>query len=67
MTDEMLLRIEEVVRRTGLGRTTIAAEIASGRLQSLRVGKARRVPIRALDAWIADRLAEESANADVAQ
>lgn len=47
----------------GLGRTTVYAEIASGRLRSFKVGKKRLVPAFALDEYIADRMAEQEAGA----
>jgi excisionase family DNA binding protein len=52
-------RPEEAGVKLGLGRTTVYAEIRSGRLRSFRVGKRRLVPASALITYIDDRLAEE--------
>ncbi len=53
MTDKLLLEVvPDCTERTGLGRTTLFAEIASGRLGSVRVGRRRLVPTDALMAYV---------------
>jgi len=39
----------------GLGRTTIYALIGSGDLPVIRVGKAVRIPMTALEKWVEER------------
>jgi hypothetical protein len=46
-----LLTIEEVMAWAKLGRTTINAELRSGRLVSVKICGRRRIPISALVAW----------------
>lgn len=54
-----LLRIApDVTHQTGLGRSTIYAEIAAGRLRAVRVGRAVRVRSDDLAAWIEARTTE---------
>jgi excisionase family DNA binding protein len=47
-----LLTIEDCMERTRLGRRTIHKLIASGELESILIGRARRIPEDALAAWI---------------
>ncbi|MFD8730754.1 helix-turn-helix domain-containing protein [Streptomyces sp. NPDC059611] len=49
------LTVEEADRRLGVGRTTMYALIASGEVQSVRIGRLRRVPANALAAYLASR------------
>ncbi|MFD7446672.1 helix-turn-helix domain-containing protein [Streptomyces sp. NPDC059909] len=55
----LLLTVEEAARRLGIGRTTCFALIASGELESVKVGSLRRIPSDALAAYVA-RLREVS-------
>jgi excisionase family DNA binding protein len=48
-----LLTVPEAARRLSLGRATTYQLVRRGELPSVRVGRAVRVPARALDAWIA--------------
>ena len=54
------LSIEETIRATGLGRTSIYKEIAEGRLKSYKIGRRRFVSPEALREW---RAAYEAAAA----
>lgn len=50
-----LLTVEEVGEAIGFKKSTIYELIASGRLESVKIGtRARRVPVEALDAFIED-------------
>jgi excisionase family DNA binding protein len=48
----LLLTVEEAARRLGIGRTTCFALIASGELESVKVGSLRRIPVDALVAYV---------------
>lgn len=51
--EPVLLRIHpDATRLTNLGRTTLYAEIAAGRLRAVRFGRAVRIRRDDLDAWI---------------
>lgn len=52
MDERILLRPEEVALRLGLSRSVIYEKLATGELESVKVGRARRIPVRALDAFI---------------
>lgn len=51
--DPILLTVAEAARRLRLGRTMVYELLASGALRSVRIGRARRVPIGALDEFVA--------------
>lgn len=46
------LRINEAVRLTGLGRSTLYRAMAAGRLRSLKVGKCRLFLLADLEAFL---------------
>lgn len=48
----LLLTPEEVARRLSIGRTLCYRLLTRGDIASLLIGKARRVPVSALDAYI---------------
>lgn len=58
--DTRLLTVEEAARRLSLGRTTIYALLKNGQITSVRVGRLRRIPAEALDAYTARLVAEQS-------
>lgn len=49
----LLLTVEEAARRLGIGRTMCFALIASGELESVKVGSLRRIPADALAVYVA--------------
>lgn len=53
MTDPELLKITEVARRLGVGRTTVYGLIRDGRMAFVKVGKDSRVPAGEVTAWVA--------------
>ncbi|TDB79023.1 helix-turn-helix domain-containing protein [Actinomadura sp. KC216] len=53
----VLLTVEEAARRLRIGRTTCFALIRTGELESIDVGRLRRVPADALPEYVARRRA----------
>jgi excisionase family DNA binding protein len=51
-TDVELLTPTEAARRLSLGRTRLYQLIGSGEIASVRVGKLRRIPARAVRAYV---------------
>jgi excisionase family DNA binding protein len=51
--DELLLTVEEAARRLWLGRTLVYRLISSGELESVTVGRLRRVPAECLTEYVA--------------
>jgi excisionase family DNA binding protein len=59
--EPILLRIHPYATRlTSLGRTTLYAEIAAGRLRSVKFGRAVRIRRDDLEAWIEKHATAES-------
>jgi excisionase family DNA binding protein len=51
--DKLLLTPIEAARALGIGRSKLYQLIQSGRLQSVLIGRSRRIPARALTNYIA--------------
>lgn len=49
----LLLTVEEAARRLGLGRTFVYRLISSGELESVKLGRLRRVPADCLPEYVA--------------
>lgn len=50
--DKLLLTPLEVAEVTGLGRTTVYQFISQGTIPAVKIGRAVRVPVADLKAWI---------------
>jgi excisionase family DNA binding protein len=63
--DVLMLTVEEAARRLGLGRTLVYQLISSGELESVTVGRLRRVPTECLGEYVKTlRKARSSTAAD---
>lgn len=63
--DDLLLTVEEAARRLRIGRTLVYQLISSGKLESVKVGRLRRVPAECLPAYVATlRRTRSSEDAD---
>lgn len=60
-SDQILLAPERAAEQLGVGRTTIYALIASGDLESVKIGRSRRIPVDALVAYV-ERLRTQGAS-----
>jgi excisionase family DNA binding protein len=60
--DELnLLTVEAAARRLSVGRTTMYALLKDGRINSVRIGRLRRIPAEALTAYTTHLIAERYA------
>jgi excisionase family DNA binding protein len=50
--DQLLVTPEEAARRLSVGRTTIYELMSSGELQSVNIGRCRRVPVSSLASFV---------------
>ena len=57
----LLLTVEVAAERLSISRTRMYALIKSGEVASVRVGRLRRVPVAALDAFTARLLTDQHA------
>jgi excisionase family DNA binding protein len=55
-----LLNVNEAATALGLGRSLVYALVATGELTSIKIGRARRIPIGAIDDFIEQRLKQET-------
>ncbi len=58
MSEETLLKVEELASRIKVSRSTAYELVKSGEIKSIRVGTARRVPVAAVTAWLKAKLAK---------
>ncbi|MGW0891775.1 helix-turn-helix domain-containing protein [Saccharopolyspora sp. NPDC002578] len=49
----VLLTVEEAAEQLGIGRTTTYALVRSGEIESVRIGRLRRIPKEAIDQYAA--------------
>ena len=57
-TERLLLTVEEAARRLGIGKTLAWELVWQGVLPSVRLGRCVRIPLAALEEWIARRVRE---------
>ncbi|MBN9101137.1 MAG: excisionase family DNA-binding protein [Pseudonocardia sp.] len=48
----LVLTVEEAAERLRIGRTLMYALVAAGEVESVRIGRLRRIPTDALDAYV---------------
>ena len=65
MTTKLLLTVEEAADRLGIGRTLAYALVKAGEIESIQIGRLRRVPADALPVFL-DRLRAITADRPVA-
>lgn len=60
MPDRVLLTVEEAAQQLGIGRTKTYALVRSGELESVQIGRLRRVPKTAIDDYAAQLINQRS-------
>jgi excisionase family DNA binding protein len=51
-TQKLLLTVEEAADRLGIGRTLAYALVKAGEIDSVQIGRLRRIPLGALDDFL---------------
>jgi len=54
-----LLTVDRAARRLGMSRGAIYPLVLSGDIPSIKIGRARRIPIAQLEAWVARQVSEQ--------
>ena len=67
MEQQMLMTIPEAARRLALSRSTLYRLIRQGQLRTIRVGRARRVPVTELARFTEQLVAEAGSASDNGQ
>ena len=57
-SERLLLTIPEVADRLGLGRSFIYQLVMKGEIPSIKIGRARRVPSKGLEDFVAARIGD---------
>lgn len=57
---KLLLTVPQAADRLGVGRSLLYEMIRRGELQSIRLGRARRVPVAALQHFVEEKLQAEA-------
>jgi excisionase family DNA binding protein len=52
--EKLLLTVAETAEATGLGRSKVYELVAAGAIESVRIGRSRRVPRDAVERFIAE-------------
>ncbi len=63
--DRKLLTVSEAALTLGLGRSLVYTLVAKGELVSIKIGRARRIPLSALDEFITRRIEQKVSEAGV--
>lgn len=58
---KILLTVPEVAHRLGLGRSFIYQLVMKGEIRSIKLGRARRIPVDALEQFVSARIEEYEA------
>ena len=56
MDEALLLTVNQAATRLGIGRSFLYDLMLRGELQSVKLGRARRIPVAALEKFIGERL-----------
>ena len=54
--DELLLSVDEAARRLSVGRSHLYDLLLRGQIESIKLGRSRRIPVAALERFVAERL-----------
>jgi excisionase family DNA binding protein len=54
MSPVLLLRVEEAATRLGIARTKMYQLVRTGEVESVQVGRLRRIPVACLDEYVED-------------
>jgi excisionase family DNA binding protein len=54
---KMLLKPQEAADALSIDRSTLYELLMDGTIPSIKIGRARRIPVSALEQWIADQIA----------
>ena len=65
MTTQLLLTVEQAASTLNLGRTVIYQLLMKGEIESLKVGRSRRIPASALNDYVARLRSERAATHDL--
>ena len=62
--NRMLITVTEAAVRLGVGRSYLYSRVMAGDIASVKLGRSRRIPLRALDEFVAEHLKSEADGSD---
>ena len=65
MNEKRLLTVDEAALRLGIGRSHAYIYVLRGELESVKLGKSRRVPVEAIDAFVENLRASSASETEV--
>jgi len=65
--ERLLLRVEEVAKLLGVGRTTVYALVSEQQLPVVRIGRSLRIPREALDQWVREQIDGDADDEDASK
>lgn len=60
--EKKLLTVAEAAFVTGCSRSLLYLKLMSGEIPSIKIGRARRIPVAALDEWVARQVKEQASD-----
>jgi excisionase family DNA binding protein len=61
--DQLLIRPEEAARAISVSRSTFYEMLARREIESVSIGRSRRIPVAALRRWVEDQASQQNATA----
>lgn len=62
--DQLLIKPEEAARAISVSRSTFYEMLARREIESVSIGRSRRIPVAALRRWVEDLASRQNANAE---
>lgn len=62
--DKKLVTVAEASVLMGISRSLLYSLVMRGEVPSIKIGRARRIPVTAIDEWIARQVEEEQSDQD---
>ena len=60
--DKKLLTVAESAIYLGVSRSLLYSYVLRGQIPSIKIGRARRIPVAALDEWVARQVEEQASD-----
>jgi excisionase family DNA binding protein len=62
--DQLLIKPEEAAKAISVSRSTFYEMLARREIESVSIGRSRRIPVAALRRWVEDRASQQNATTD---
>jgi excisionase family DNA binding protein len=62
--DQLLIKPEEAAKAISVSRSTFYEMLARREIESVSIGRSRRIPVAALRRWVEDRMSRQNADGE---